>query len=117
MPHPALKKPFLLFLLILASCGDPKSNDSGSPDAPAASAQLAFVDISKSAGIVLENVSGDPLTKMAIPENLGQGVAVLDYDSDGLFDIFIANGDVFPGQKPRSDPRCALYRNKGQGKF
>jgi enediyne biosynthesis protein E4 len=76
-----------------------------------------FTDVTRGSGITLENVSGDPVAKMAIPENIGQGAAALDYDGDGRLDLFIANGDVYPGTKPRATPRPALYRNAGGLRF
>jgi hypothetical protein len=74
-------------------------------------------DVSQSSGITLENVCGDPVRKLAIPENLGQGAAALDYDRDGDQDLFVTNGSVFEGQTPRFTPRPALYRNDGGMKF
>ena len=117
MPPNALL--LLLFCVLLSvSCGEkkPPPSDAEEVDVPAKT-DFTFVDISKASGVVLENVSGDPTAKMAILENLGQGAAALDFDGDGFLDLFIANGDVFPGQTPRADPRCALYRNLGNGTF
>jgi hypothetical protein len=41
-----------------------------------------------------------------ILETLGYGCAYLDYDQDGLLDVFLVGS-----------PRCALFRNAGGGKF
>ncbi len=78
---------------------------------------LRFTDVSASSGITLQNVCGDPLEKLAIPENLGAGAAALDYDGDGLLDIFVANGDVFDATQRKGPARCALYRNLGGLEF
>ncbi len=56
---------------------------------------------------------------------MGSGVAMLDYNNDGLLDLFFVNGaalrDPMPqGAKPdKSDPRYwnRLYRNNGDGTF
>ena len=113
--------------LAAGGCGDddagggPASNTGGGGvdegTAAAGFPHVAFTDITTASGVVHANVSGEPQRKMAIPENIGQGAAALDYDGDGDYDLFLANGDVFKGQEPRTDPRCALYRNDGAMTF
>jgi hypothetical protein len=83
-----------------------------------------FRDHSTIAGISfrLENHPTD--TKYLI-ETMTGGCAFLDYDRDGLLDIFLVNGaDIVsePGKPPRfdkSDPKYwnRLYRNLGGGRF
>src|SRR5262249_4819910 len=52
------------------------------------------------------------------PETMGPGVAVLDYDGDGLQDLLFVNGCPWPGHPAPEKPPClALYRNKGDGTF
>jgi tetratricopeptide (TPR) repeat protein len=50
-----------------------------------------------------------PAEKQSLASFLGSGACVLDYDRDGLPDIFLANAD---GQG-----HAALFRNLGHGKF
>ncbi|MBZ5622934.1 MAG: CRTAC1 family protein [Acidobacteriia bacterium] len=46
------------------------------------------------------------------------GVAVFDYDGDGLLDIFVTNGALQPGlTKPDPSWWNRLYRNRGDGTF
>ena len=78
---------------------------------------LSFEDVTAASGIELVNVSGDVREKLAIPENIGQGAAVLDFDGDGLLDLCIANGDLLPGTESDQPRRCALYRNLGELRF
>ncbi len=53
---------------------------------------------------------------------LGWGVGFLDYDDDGLKDIFLANGHVYPGIDAANigttwKQRCQLFHNNGDGRF
>ena len=108
-----------IFTLCGSGCGPPDGErHPATPrtESPPVESRLRFVDVTATSGITLENVSGDPYEKMAIPESLGQGAAALDYDGDGLLDLFIVNGDVFEGT-PRRDGRPALYRNLGNFRF
>lgn len=52
------------------------------------------------------------------PQPLGGGVAVLDFDNDGLMDLFFTNGAQFPEMK-KTGPEFhnALLRNRGGGVF
>jgi hypothetical protein len=79
---------------------------------------IAFEDVTSRSGIafVLNN-GAVPGEKHQI-ETMPGGVALLDYDSDGLLDIFLSNGAAEPGFDKR-DPRYwnRLYRNRGNGVF
>ncbi|HUS05026.1 MAG TPA: CRTAC1 family protein, partial [Bryobacteraceae bacterium] len=52
------------------------------------------------------------------PQSMCGGVAVLDYDNDGMMDVFFTNGAAFPEMK-KVDPSFyhCLLRNKGDGAF
>ena len=53
-----------------------------------------------------------------MPETMGSGGGFLDYNIDGLPDLFLVNGSEWPGHasgRPPATPR--LYRNLGNGKF
>ena len=52
------------------------------------------------------------------PETMVSGVALFDYNGDGLLDIYVVNGATMPGLD-KSDPRFhnRLFRNRGDGTF
>jgi hypothetical protein len=52
-----------------------------------------------------------------IQETMGSGLAWLDYDGDGLVDLFLVqDGPVRPDAQA-AQPTCRLYRNNGDGTF
>jgi enediyne biosynthesis protein E4 len=75
-----------------------------------------FVDVTEKAGINWRHFSGQSPDRFLI-ETMGGGVAFLDFDGDGLQDIFFVNGGETPNGKSSSAVRNALYRNLGNGKF
>ena len=76
-----------------------------------------YTDIAGDAGLTVVTGTGGP-EKNHIAESTGTGVAVLDYDQDGLPDLYFANApfwDVPDGAwKARSG---VLYRNEGGRRF
>jgi hypothetical protein len=76
---------------------------------------VRYEDIAAQAGLVAVNVSGAPANKQYIVETTGTGVAVFDYDNDGLPDILLVNGDRF--EKDGTPPAPVLYHNLGGLKF
>jgi enediyne biosynthesis protein E4 len=63
------------------------------------------------------NVGGDH-TKGYIPETVTGSVAILDYDNDGLPDIYLLNGGSLDALRGKAKfGRSALYRNLGGWKF
>jgi hypothetical protein len=67
-----------------------------------------FRNVAAAAGLTRAIPNGGSASKQFIVETTGSGVAFIDYDNDGLPDIFIASG---PGSPSR------MYRNEGGGKF
>lgn len=58
-----------------------------------------FRDIAEQAGLTAVNVSGGVEKKDYILETTGGGVAIFDYDNDGLMDIFLVNGTTMDGKE------------------
>jgi hypothetical protein len=77
-----------------------------------------FTDVTELAGIRFRHSNGADGRKL-LPETMGSGVAVLDYDRDGHPDLFFVNSCPWPGRPmPKTGrPTQALYRNRGDGTF
>jgi hypothetical protein len=78
-----------------------------------------FEDVAAQAGIQVVNINGGVDSKRYILEATGSGVAILDYDGDGLPDIFLVNGTyLHPGPgKAGPPPTNHLFHNNGDGSF
>lgn len=79
---------------------------------------IRFTDVTEASGIAFRHFNGATGHKL-LPETMGSGVAVLDYDRDGRPDLFFVNGRPWPGQPgpPTGRATQALYRNRGDGTF
>ncbi len=77
---------------------------------------VRFEDLAAEAGLVGITVSGSDKQQAYIVENTGTGVAIFDYDNDGLQDIFFVNGDRFD-RDPAQRLTHFLYRNLGGLRF
>lgn len=86
--------------------------------AAAAVPALPFVDMTASAGIDFVHVNGAYGDKL-LPETMGGGCAVFDFDNDGDQDLLFVNGTPWPwrGENGEDLPTMALYRNDGTGRF
>jgi hypothetical protein len=82
-----------------------------------ASLPFTFTNIAREAGLSAVTVYGGKETNQYLLETTGCGAAALDYDADGLLDIFLVNGTMLDGFPPGEEPTNHLYRNKGDGTF
>jgi RNA polymerase sigma factor (sigma-70 family) len=109
---------------------DPGSRPSGRDQstepkvdpAPRASGELVadlFRDMTPASGVQVTYRNGQEAGHYAPLEEVGGGVALIDFDSDGLPDIFIVGGGLYAGAEKNliQGLPCRLYRNKGNWKF
>ena len=63
------------------------------------------------------NVSGAAENKQYLLEEMGCGVAIIDYDNDGWPDIFLVNGTSFDPPAGGRKPTSYLFHNNRDGTF
>jgi hypothetical protein len=91
-----------------------------SEDEPPTLPPLAyFHDRTRAAGIDFACKNGEEAGHYTLLESLGGGVALFDYDGDGLLDVFLIGGGTFggPEQKQIVGLPGKLYKNLGNWKF
>jgi enediyne biosynthesis protein E4 len=93
-----------------AAAFDPQS-------APAKSGpiDLLFRDITREAGITFQHHTAPE--KKYIVESMSGGVALFDFDRDGLIDIYFVDSLTVETAKNPGAARSALYRNRGRMQF
>ncbi len=79
------------------------------------SSPFRFAEIAREAGIDFVHFSGMNEEKH-FPTANGSGVAVFDYDNDGLLDIYFASATLLPLGTAEKGPN-RLYKNLGKNKF
>lgn len=122
--------PALLLLALIAQApppamsgmsGSATSGRSAQPARPLPKGKIApkvdFRDVAAAAGLTAINVSGDPQHNNYIVETTGNGLALFDYDGDGLVDIFLVNAGQLDATGAPRGAKHHLYRNLGNLKF
>jgi enediyne biosynthesis protein E4 len=80
-----------------------------------------FTDVTKESGVDFVHFNG-AMGKKLLPETMGGGVAIFDFNNDGFQDLLFTNGRPWewdegkPGS-PIEKPTLKLYQNDGKGKF
>lgn len=107
-----------------ADSDEQSATSTGQPTA----AEGLFRDVSAASGVDFTYRNGEEAGYYAILESVGGGVALIDYDGDGLLDLFLPGGGTFtpPESELRKDPKqharivghpCKLYKNLGNFRF
>jgi hypothetical protein len=114
----------LLSLFTVWACRPQTTVSNGnSAETPAGDPDLAgpvlFEDVTSKSGIDYSYRNGEEAGHLAILESLGGGIALIDYDGDGLLDIFIPGGGYYdgPDKKQIKGHPCKLFKNLGNLKF
>jgi len=71
--------------------------------------------VTRAAGISFVHQNG-AAGKFWMPETMGAGGALVDVDNDGRLDVFLVDGDAWPGTGGRRG-RARLYLNRGDWRF
>jgi enediyne biosynthesis protein E4 len=108
-----------VIILLLALSGDSGFRGARAQQTAKAApppASVHFTEIRKSAGITFKQDSTQTDEKYYL-ETMGTGVAWIDYDQDGLMDLYLVQSGATDAYKPSHPLRSALYRNNGDGTF
>jgi enediyne biosynthesis protein E4 len=77
---------------------------------------VRYTDVRESAKITFQQDSTQTEEKYYL-ETMGTGVGWIDYDQDGLMDLFFVQSAATDVYKPPHPLRSALYHNNGDGTF
>lgn len=96
----------------------PEADSAGAEQPPSAGerpGEILLVDVTESSGVTFIHDDGGSGEKYLV-EAISAGVAVFDYDGDGLPDLYFLSGAPLP---PREDAGSTnrLYRNEGGFRF
>jgi enediyne biosynthesis protein E4 len=114
-----------LFTLNLVGCDKGKTTQAASvapitdPTPSPDPGPGVFTDVTASSGVDFTYRNGEEADQLTILESLGGGVALFDYDGDGLLDIFVTGGGYFdgPDKKEIKGHPNRLYKNLGNWLF
>jgi hypothetical protein len=84
-----------------------------SPRRPA----FELIDRAAEAGVQFVQRNGEEANRYTILEQLGSGVALVDYDADGWPDIYLPGGGSIDADDRIGPQPAALFRNLGQLRF
>ena len=83
---------------------------------PLPTPSVTYTDVARTTGITFVHDNAATPEKYLI-ETMGAGCAWIDYDQDGLWDLYLVNSAATKAYTPKTPLRSALYRNNGDGTF
>ncbi|MDE2878371.1 CRTAC1 family protein [Candidatus Palauibacter soopunensis] len=121
--------PLSICLLAAATaCGPDEREDAEAPsytqtrpsftarEGSDATTSIRFTDVTAAAGIDFVHATG-AFGEKWMPETMGSGVVVLDYDGDRWPDLFFVNSTGWEGRAEDRGATSTLLRNLGDGTF
>ena len=96
----------------------PLTPPTAPPSVAEAVPDIPFADITGSSDVRFMHFNGARGEKL-LPETMGSGVAIFDFDADGRQDLLFANGSDWPWTASRATPPPTprLFHNLGNGRF
>ncbi len=111
-----MKTKQMVTVLFACTAWIPVSSCSPKPDAPARPKVFpTFTDIVTACGMTFQHDNGFDGRNYRVVETVNGGVGLLDYDGDGLLDVFFTNARRL--EAGADGPRNALYRQRSDGSF
>jgi hypothetical protein len=106
----------LVLLALVSGCWH---RSVATPSAESKLVSSFFEDKTPGSGIDFTYHNGEEADHYTILESLGGGIALLDYDGDGLLDLFVPGGGTFGGPEGKTivGQLSRLYRNLGGWRF
>lgn len=110
--------PGFAWVVLLTACGAVAFSHilAQDKDNPPIGIPVTFTDIRKAAGITFQQDGTATEDKQYI-ETMASGLGWIDYDGDGLMDIYFVQTAETEWYKAPRPLRSALYRNNGDGTF
>lgn len=105
----------LLFIPTLGCSKKPTTPDDELAHATPIDPDAWFVDRTESSGINFVHQRGPE--RHWLPEIMSGGAAWIDFDDDGLIDLYLVQGGDLGAGDLASNPTNRMYRNKGDGSF
>jgi enediyne biosynthesis protein E4 len=110
------------WLCFKASSSSERSSENSNQQSKTSVAK--FTDVTTALGVSFQHVASHT-AKHYLPETMGSGVALFDYDNDGRLDIFLVNGAPISDPTPKgaipqkTGPKDwnRLYHQKADGTF